>query len=1090
MKSIRVPHLILHFHQDEDYAKFRMDYKPAEGFFLYPKEDARQNYSIFTPHYRFTAHIWKEKNSGRQVGFGILAADPICPADTAVIQFGSLRVSGVPAANLLRSGDFLDYRDWEPHPWEEFARVQQLLSRRELFPPAERFYKKHAAILALKKEYAGNLLLEIPYCGIKTAEAGQNAKDGVVYQFNIGTLLELAEYNTGLQHNRGLRGPVSEGDNDPETVQETLKRFQSAFKKGMPVEIPRNDQPGGHIRGTVLKDQELSLRGTNFLSIKFQNTDISETVMAKEGVIRETMNREFANIEEALDKIKVGEFLWKPLLELLAGTYQPRIPGTVPYEPRVSPPPTASQCEAIRKAINTEDFLLVQGPPGTGKTTIIVEMVKYFVSHGQRVLLCSKSNLAVDNVVVKCMHLTYENKSPMGRPVPMHCIRIGDTENIRLEEVRQLTARDITARVQKSVEEGSRAFVRSYCQMTEQILKRAGGPFLQIPEKLERLISCCQAADAVLRYLRSCGRVSRWLLRRLGPDPEPLLRRCKAFCEGTLARHLHAVNSLLNQYSLCRDPRFAEYQSALTGQYLRTDCGPGELRRLRELEGQLTPGQRRLLALRQSLRGGKKKWQQRTELMQKYRTEEEAETAALIHFLSTLPDPDRKKVEVWAGIPDGNLKTPLPLYGSGATLREIQTAFRNYAGKRSAFLGEAGSRFHTVSSGAAWWQQVLGSDREQLEETMVQHFVKIYAATCMGVNSDRNLKDLEYDVAIVDEAGQIPMYDLLVPLSRSRKVILIGDHMQIPPIEENEFVSYVMDRLTEERRKKGRDAPDQAARDQALRRELEELFSVSLFERLYRDPQLDGAKVLLNRQFRMHPAVAEFISEEFYNGKYESGVTAADRTLEIAGFRNPMYFIDTAGAPDRGETFHEPGYSNRLESEICANILLKIICEIREKPERYGSLVQKDKSGRITYDLGVISGYNHQVEAIRAKTRKKLVQRYGSEELADTLLDRFSINSVDSFQGRDNQIILFTFVRSNLQHKIGFLTDVRRLNVAMTRCRSLLILVGDSGTLMGCRRPAKHDRNRLAGSYYQDLICYCDRKGFRTGCDEWRDRRE
>ena len=91
-------------------------------------------------------------------------------------------------------------------------------------------------------------------------------------------------------------------------------------------------------------------------------------------------------------------------------------------------------------------------------------------------------------------------------------------------------------------------------------------------------------------------------------------------------------------------------------------------------------------------------------------------------------------------------------------------------------------------------------------------------------------------------------------------------------------------------------------------------------------------------------------------------------------------------------------------------------------------------------------------------------------------MKKFMVNSVDSFQGRDNEIILFSMTRSNPKGKIGFLRDVRRLNVAMTRAKSMLIMIGDSETLTASKQMAEHNKNIAAAYYYESLIDYCSQK--------------
>ena len=229
---------------------------------------------------------------------------------------------------------------------------------------------------------------------------------------------------------------------------------------------------------------------------------------------------------------------------------------------------------------------------------------------------------------------------------------------------------------------------------------------------------------------------------------------------------------------------------------------------------------------------------------------------------------------------------------------------------------------------------------------------------------------------------------------------------------------------------------------------------------------------MLDTQFRMHPMIATYISDNFYESKYRSGVGSEARTLEIGPFTKPICFIDTKNSKQKHEDENEDagtGFSNHFEATICADYLSTVIEAI--ETGNYG----KNPKDLKLEDIGVITAYKKQIGEIRERVRKSLCRHYPEEE-ARELADKLSINTLDSFQGRDNQIIFYSFVRSNDGHSIGFLNEVRRLNVMMTRAKSLLVMVGDSETLEGSYARTLHDGKR-AKEYFGKLVAYCKENG-------------
>lgn len=287
----------------------------------------------------------------------------------------------------------------------------------------------------------------------------------------------------------------------------------------------------------------------------------------------------------------------------------------------------------------------------------------------------------------------------------------------------------------------------------------------------------------------------------------------------------------------------------------------------------------------------------------------------------------------------------------------------------------------------------LLSDARRLEMQAAEQVLDradILCATTTGLDSQL-LGRRQFDLAVIDEACQSTEPGCWIPLLRSRRVVLAGDHRQLPPTV-----------LSPEAAQQG--------------------FGVSLFERLM---TLYGKQVArrLTVQYRMNARIMDFSSGEFYEGELEADPSVRDHVLSglpgVAAGRltdTPVEFIDTAGAGFDEEA--EPDGESRLnprEAElVCRQVKALLQCGVAAR------------------DIAVITPYAAQVRAIRGR-------------LADVA--GLEIDSVDGFQGREKEAVVISLVRSNPRGEIGFLGDVRRMNVALTRARRKLLVIGDSATL-------------------------------------------
>lgn len=265
---------------------------------------------------------------------------------------------------------------------------------------------------------------------------------------------------------------------------------------------------------------------------------------------------------------------------------------------------------------------------------------------------------------------------------------------------------------------------------------------------------------------------------------------------------------------------------------------------------------------------------------------------------------------------------------------------------------------------------------------------QIICCTCIGSGGDI-LDTMTFDRVLVDEATQATEPAMLVPLMRGcRQLVLVGDHCQLPPT--------VLSTRAEE-----------------------EGHGVPLFSRMV---ACGVPPFMLDTQYRMHPCIAMFPSDLFYGGKLLNGVSAPERR-PLAGFPWPREEFPVAYVPVKG-TEMDDGVSKLNEAEAAA------ACD---------AVAALLSGGQCTAsDIAVVTPYAAQARLIRRMTRR-LTQNSGPPYI--------EVSSVDGFQGREKEAVVFSAVRSNDYGAIGFTSDWRRVNVSFTRARRALIVIGNDHTL-------------------------------------------
>lgn len=270
---------------------------------------------------------------------------------------------------------------------------------------------------------------------------------------------------------------------------------------------------------------------------------------------------------------------------------------------------------------------------------------------------------------------------------------------------------------------------------------------------------------------------------------------------------------------------------------------------------------------------------------------------------------------------------------------------------------------------------------------------RVIVSTLCG-SANRLLERQKFGTLFIDEAAQALEAACWIPIRKVSRVILAGDHCQLPPTVKS-----------------------MAALKGGLGK--------TLMERIVDNkPEV---VTLLKMQYRMNDAIMRFSSEYFYNGEIESAPNVKYRG--ILDLDDPITWIDTAEMESKeqfiGDNF---GRINKVEADLTIDEILK-----------YLKKIGKERLNDENVDIGIISPYRAQVQILRRRLKER-------DEMKP-FRNMITINTIDGFQGQERDIIVISMVRSNKDGEIGFLRDLRRMNVAITRARMKLIIVGDSSTL-------------------------------------------
>lgn len=349
------------------------------------------------------------------------------------------------------------------------------------------------------------------------------------------------------------------------------------------------------------------------------------------------------------------------------------------------------------------------------------------------------------------------------------------------------------------------------------------------------------------------------------------------------------------------------------------------------------------------------------------------------------------------------------------SLRKTAEEYFKMAGKYKRTFGKEDAKQR-----ALFYTEARNCIKESrlLEDYIVNSlFENAQVISCTPVaSSNKALANKQFSTLFFDEASQALEAISWIPLLKCKRVIFSGDHFQLPPVVKSS-----------------------KARQEGL--------AETMLDRCIKHPDIS---TLLTRQYRMHQHIMQFSNHYFYNNELEADATVKETVLSLHEecdiLNSPVELLDTAGCSfDELQNPETLSLSNVGE----ANLVFKHL-ELLLQQYQFGREQQN-------ISIGIISPYKEQIELLKEKLVDFDYSEFPVSELA--------VKTIDGFQGEERDVIYISLVRSNEQSEIGFLSDIRRMNVALTRAKKKLVVIMDTSTI------GNHP-------FYKSFIEYCEKNNF------------
>lgn len=389
------------------------------------------------------------------------------------------------------------------------------------------------------------------------------------------------------------------------------------------------------------------------------------------------------------------------------------------------------------------------------------------------------------------------------------------------------------------------------------------------------------------------------------------------------------------------------------------------------------------------------------------------------------------------------------LFGSVKSKKDIDKVFNKELGDQYLKLIKIQNDwFAFINNSKSEGKSLLNNGSTEIDlSTAYAMSMNVFGATCIHIASAKYSNfDLKFDYVIMDEASKATPAETLVPINMAKNIILIGDHKQLPPVITREDA--IKDKIKGELDDNGLD--------------FEKTFGESLFESLITafevNPSLQTYIKMLDIQYRMPRQLGHIISNHFYNGNLKNPDTNLDTLKNYdevkfhgLNLKKPLVeindqftnskikvpssvlFITSSKQSNPNDNGNKYERKNQCNADI-----------IKETLKELNTLYSKNQEKDTPFNIGIIAGYRGQVNLLKDKIKFSDYSNFNISDKgkAKSLID---INTVDKFQGAERDIIIYDIVRSDKGESIiGFLQDYRRINVAFSRAKRLLIIVGDS----------------------------------------------
>ena len=643
--------------------------------------------------------------------------------------------------------------------------------------------------------------------------------------------------------------------------------------------------------------------------------------------------------EDGLRRLRFKESVNPVLLQLLLD------PGSLEFDKVVTPQfwddgLDEIQREAVKKALESKDIFLVHGPPGTGKTRMIVELVRQILN-------------APDEKENKILVTSQSN------------VAVNHALTMLLEQQQGL--RETVVRVgreEKAGETGELMLDQQMFKWAEQVRKKSSG-FLELKRKeydvKPQLAECFSLID-------ECENIQKELhalnIKHNQTEKE----------QEEVNKNVDALNELINKADTLRkeasillekiennDIQFKSILDTFDKNYLGWASEfLTQARELSKLSAKRSDVNDRLSNLKQQI--------------EKLQTDYYTGTSIIRESLLSLYKKD---------------------------LSDLNTQ-KTFVRDQLAAQQDSALKLGRIQKISQDWCQRMSRGVTEFEGAYLSN-CKVIGATCIGVAARGEVSDMEFDWVIVDEAGRSTHPELIVPIVRGRKIVLVGDHRQLPPIVDNDLTEDILEEI------------------EVSRKDIE----TSLFKEIIEPEsgEKPATQIRLQIQYRMGRGIGNLISRCFYDGSLRHAKKVEMIDHKQTWISTQVVWIDTKKIKNHDE--HKVGlsYQNIAETDVSKAILDRMETDLaRQNMKR---------------SVGIITGYMGQKKTIRQQIGRDL-SRWPHLQI--------DINTVDAFQGQEKDYIIYSVVRSNAEHRIGFLQDERRLNVALSRARELLVIVGNSET--------------------------------------------